>query len=134
MICLDTNIVIAHMRGSRPDIRERLASEFRSGRTIYLPVIVLMELYYGVARASHPERVKTSLNGFLNSPIQILEFTNGDAERTGVIRADLSRRGLTIGPFDVLIAAQAVERNLTLITNNTREFSRVEGLKFEDWL
>jgi len=93
-----------------------------------------MELQYGVARANNSQRLKISLDGFLSSPVEILPFTPADAERAAQIRADLAKRGLTIGPFDVLIAAQALERNLTLVTNNTREFSRVSGLKFEDWL
>lgn len=134
MICLDSNIIIAHMRGARPDVRERLAQEFRSRRTMFLPVMVLMELQYGVARAKNAEKLKAALDGFLDSPVEVLPFTPADAERAAFIRADLAKRGLTIGPFDVLIAAQALERNLTLITNNMREFSRVSGLKLEDWL
>jgi len=134
MLCLDSNIIIASMRGHRPELSERLVRAFGQYKTIAVPVIVVMELRYGVARARNPIRARATLDNFLAAPFQILPFTEDDAERTGIIRADLARRGLTIGPFDVLIAAQALERDLTLVTNNTREFSRVPRLKIEDWL
>ena len=134
MLCLDSNIIIASMRGRRPELSERLVRAFEQYKLIAIPVIVVMELQYGVARAQNPIRARAALDNFLAAPFEILPFTAGDAERTGIIRADLARRGLTIGPFDVLIAAQALERDLTLVTNNTREFSRVTELKIEDWL
>ena len=134
MLCLDSNVIIASMRGHRPELSERLFRAFEQYKTIAIPVIVVMELQYGVARARNPIRARATLENFLIAPFEILPFTEDDAERTGIIRADLTRRGLTIGPFDVLIAAQALERDLTLVTNNTREFSCVAGLKIEDWL
>ena len=65
---------------------------------------------------------------------EVLDFSKFDAEASGKIRADLKKSGTPIGPYDVLIAGQAVARSLTLITNNISEFSRVEGLKYEDWI
>jgi tRNA(fMet)-specific endonuclease VapC len=64
----------------------------------------------------------------------VLEFDREDARRSGEIRALLSAKGMPIGPYDVLIAGQAVARNLILVTHNTREFKRVPGLRIEDWL
>ena len=64
---------------------------------------------------------------------EVLEFDREDARQAGEIRASLARAGLPIGSYDVLIAGQAKARGLTLITHNTKEFSRVEGLKIEDW-
>lgn len=63
----------------------------------------------------------------------IVEFDREDARQAGLVRADLAARGTPIGPYDVLIAGQALARGLTLMTRNTREFSRVPGLQIEDW-
>jgi len=63
----------------------------------------------------------------------VLEFDQEDARQAGEIRAHLASKGTPIGPFDVLIAGQAKARNLTLVTHNTSEFRRVEGLRVEDW-
>jgi tRNA(fMet)-specific endonuclease VapC len=63
----------------------------------------------------------------------VLEFDKEDARRSGQIRALLASKGTPIGPYDVLIAGQAIARNLTLITHNTDEFRRVPGLRIEDW-
>lgn len=134
MICLDSSIAVAILRGARPDVEERLARAFVKFSALSLPVMVLMELQYGVARARNVARAQRSLDNLLSAPFEILPFTPADAERAAYVRADLAKRGLTIGPFDVLIAAQALERDLTLITNNTREFSRISDLKLEDWL
>lgn len=134
MICLDSSIAIAILRGARPDVEERLARAFVKHSTLAMSSIVLMELRYGVVRAQNSHRSGQQLDRLLKARFEILPFTPADAERAAYIRADLAKRGLTIGPFDVLIAAQALERDLTLITNNTREFSRISDLKLEDWL
>ena len=63
----------------------------------------------------------------------VVEFDRDDARRAGLIRAELANRGTPIGPYDVLIAGQALNRGLILITRNVREFSRVSGLQIEDW-
>lgn len=134
MICLDASIAVAILRGNRSDVEGRLVRAFAEFGSLALSVIVVMELRYGVARSHNFSRSQQQLEKFLSAPFEILAFTSADAERAASIRADLSKQGLTIGPFDVLIAAQALERDLTLVTNNTREFSRVPGLKIEDWL
>jgi tRNA(fMet)-specific endonuclease VapC len=66
-------------------------------------------------------------------PLAILEFTSADAAAYAQVRARLERAGTPIGPFDTLIAAQAVARKLTLVTNNQREFARVSGLRLDNW-
>ena len=68
------------------------------------------------------------------SPISIVDFDNQAAEEYGRIRADLETKGNPIGPMDMLIAGHAISKGLTLVTNNTREFSRIEGLTVEDWV
>ena len=70
---------------------------------------------------------------FLSAPIDVLPFEAGDAEIAGQLRAELERAGAPIGPFDLLIAAQALRREATLITANTNEFARVPGLMRQDW-
>ena len=74
-----------------------------------------------------------ALKEFLAKGFKILDFTANDAQAAGRIRAELKKAGTPIGAYDLLIAGQALARNLVLVTANTREFGRVHGLKFEDW-
>ena len=78
------------------------------------------------------ERNRIAITMFL-SPISVLDFDTDAAEEYGKIRADLERKGTPIGPMDMLIAAHAKAEDLILVTNNTREFERVEDLEVEDW-
>jgi tRNA(fMet)-specific endonuclease VapC len=134
MLCLDTNIAISLLRGGRPDVERRLHEAFEADGSVALSSVVLLELHYGVNKSGNPARARQALDRLLAGPFEILPFTGEDADRAGSMRADLSKRGLTIGPYDVLIAAQAFVRGLTLVTNNVREFSRVGGLQLTDWL
>jgi tRNA(fMet)-specific endonuclease VapC len=125
---LDTNAVIAMLRdpGSLP------ASRVRQERVgdVAISAIVAHELFYGAfksQRAAH----NVSLVDALQFPV--IEFDREDARQAGEIRAFLAARGMTIGPYDVLIAGQAVARNMVLITHNTAEFRRAPGLRIEDW-
>ena len=94
--------------------------------------MVAHELYFGAYRSEKMEFNLETLR-LLFADLSILEFDREDARVAGEIRADLRRRGTPIGPYDVLIAGQAKARNLTLVTNNTGEFSRIVGLQIEDW-
>lgn len=134
MFCLDSNIAIALLRGVSRNAEERLANAIKQGVGLALPSIVLMELRFGVYRAQNTEKAAQVLDRFLLAPFEILPFAQDDADCAAQIRTDLARKGLSIGPFDVLIAAQAMVRDVVLVTNNTREFSRIPGLKVEDWL
>lgn len=91
------------------------------------------ELYFGVAKSAQPERSRRDVQNLLGSVV-VLPFGVTAAEGYGMVRYYLQRRGLPIGPFDLLIAAHAIAENATLVTNNTREFSRVPTLALEDWL
>jgi tRNA(fMet)-specific endonuclease VapC len=95
--------------------------------------IVLFELRYGAAKSARPERNAQRIADFLAGPVEVLPFESGDAEEAGNIRAALERLGTPIGPYDVLVAAQARRRDALLVTANGREFARVPRLKFEDW-
>ena len=87
---------------------------------------------HGVALSAYPEKNADALTQFL-SIIEILPFDAKAAAQYGAIRADLQRKGALIGQMDMLIAAHAKSHGLTIVTNNMREFSRVEGLATEDW-
>jgi tRNA(fMet)-specific endonuclease VapC len=99
--------------------------------SILLSSITLAELEYGASKSPNRERNRFALVNFA-APFEIVPFTDRDAEVFGVIRAALEREGRVIGPYDLQIAAQALSRNLTLVTNNTREFERIPGLKLEN--
>lgn len=127
MFLLDTNTVIAALRGNADvlaRIRERRPSE------IAISSIVAHELYYGAFRGS---RVEENLARVDALRFELLEFDREDARRAGEIRASLTAAGMTIGPYDVLIAGQALSRRLILVTRNTREFARLTDLRIEDW-
>ena len=104
-----------------------------AGSVLCVSSVVLHELWYGVAKstqqASNTERVRA----FLSGPFEILAWDDEDARAAGEVRALLEKEGQAIGAYDALIAAQAVRRGLTLVTANTREFKRVDGLMWEDW-
>lgn len=134
MYCLDSNIAIALLRGGRVDVEERLIRTFADRIVVGLPAIVLMELRFGVYRARRAAEAKAALDELLKAPFQILSFSAEDADCAAALRAALASQGQVIGPFDSLIAAQALTRGMTLLTNNIREFSRIPGLKLEDWL
>jgi len=132
MFCIDTNIAIAAMKGIPASIASRFDRALTAGE-IALPSVVLFELWYGVGRSERRRQNAERLEGFLASPIELLAFDADDAAEAGEIRAALARAGTPIGPYDVLIAAQARRRNAVLVTANTREFARVPGLAVEDW-
>ena len=95
--------------------------------------ITLAELQHGVAKAQHDPGAATRMARFC-APLAVLTFTSQDAEVYGTLRDGLERSGTPIGPLDTLIAVHAVARDLTLITNNGREFCRVPNLRVENWL
>jgi tRNA(fMet)-specific endonuclease VapC len=133
MICLDTNAVIAVLNNPNSPVRTRIDSAIGLGGRLAMSSIVLFELWYGAAKSARPERNAQRIADFLAGPIEVLPFESGDAEEAGDIRAVLERVGTPIGPYDVLVAAQARRRDALLVTANAREFVRVPRLKFEDW-
>jgi tRNA(fMet)-specific endonuclease VapC len=133
MICLDTNAVIAAINRRRPGLRHRLEAEIAGETAIGIPTIVLFEIRYGIAKSARPQENAAVLAAFLTLDVTPLPFEAEDAEEAGKIRADLERARTPIGPYDVLIAAQARRRGALLVTANTGEFARVPGLRIEDW-
>jgi tRNA(fMet)-specific endonuclease VapC len=133
MICLDTNIVIAAINRRIPKVRERLLNNLARGTIVGIPAIVLFEMWYGIKKSARPLQNAANLSAFLALDITPWPFEEEDAEEAGDIRAALERTGKPIGPYDLLIAAQARRRGATLVTANAREFARVPGLKTQDW-
>ena len=128
---LDTNALIALLRPSRRQaILQRLLVQ-RPG-DVATSAIVAYELYFGAANSSRPEDNRRRLD-LLFQDIAPLPFVREDAVEAGAIRARLKALGTPIGPYDVLIAGQALARGLTLVTGNTREFARVKRLAVTDW-
>lgn len=124
---LDTNAVIA-LLGNNALVRQHLRRV--SPLDIVLSALVMHELYFGAYKGA---RTYETLSNYSQLRFEVLPFTSDDAQRAAEIRAVLQRRGEAIGPYDTLIAGQALARDLTLVTRNTREFLRVDGLRVENW-
>lgn len=133
MYCLDTNIVIGIITERVPYLIERQKAELLRGTRLAISSLVLFELRYGAAKSAVPDRNVARLDDYLLAISEIHEFDAEDAAEAGVIRAALEAQGTPIGPYDVLIAAQARRRDATLVTLNRREFGRVPGLQVTDW-
>lgn len=94
--------------------------------------VTVMELVYGAEKSQFPERNLAIIEGFI-SRLDVLDYDYAAATHTGQIRAELARQGRPVGPFDQMIAGHARSRGLIVVTNNTREFERIAGLRLEDW-
>jgi len=126
---LDTNAVVHYFKG-QGRIAERLLST--PPGDVALPSIVVFELMVGVLRSDAPARRQAQLQLFLRT-VETLVFGDAEAEAATQVRSDLEAQGLPIGALDVLIAGTALAHHATLVTRNTREFARVDGLSVENW-
>jgi tRNA(fMet)-specific endonuclease VapC len=133
MICLDTNIIIAAINQRAAEVRQRLMKTLHEGTIVGVPTVVLYELWYGIKKSARAQANTDALDNFLALDVTPWPFETEDAEEAGDIRAALERLGTPIGPYDVLIAAQARRRDAILVTANKNEFSRVPGLQTQDW-
>jgi len=127
---LDTNTCIYSIK-REPAMLRRLQEH--SPDDLGISAITVAELWFGAAKSSRPHSTRASVDAFLK-PFEILPFASEAAEEYAQIRAQLEKAGLPIGERDLLIAAIAKSRRLTVVTHNVREFSRVDGLKVDDWL
>ncbi|MBE9101098.1 type II toxin-antitoxin system tRNA(fMet)-specific endonuclease VapC [Vacuolonema iberomarrocanum] len=127
---LDTNICIYLIKQKPPKVSARFQNLSLSD--IGVSSITIAELEYGVYKSQQQEKNRSALMQFL-IPLEIVEFDPTAATAYGVIRSDLERRGLVIGSMDMLIAAHALSLGVTLVSNNTREFSRIPNLSLENW-
>lgn len=127
---LDTNICIYTIKHKPPEVIKAFLCHEPDDMCI--SSITYGELMHGVEKSQAVERNRAAITLFL-SAISILSFDSDAAEEYGAVRADLERKGTPIGPMDMLIAGHARSRGLILVTNNTREFFRVNELEVEDW-
>ncbi len=129
MYILDTNTLIYFFKGAG-NVADMLLS--KSPKDIGIPAIVLFELALGIAKSTNPAKRKIQLD-LLVSHVNIFPFGAKEAESAAMIRADLEKKGMPIGPYDTLIAGTALAANAILVTHNVREFERVSALTLEDW-
>ena len=126
---LDTNIVIYTMKNKPASVRA--AFKKHDGR-MCISSITYTELVYGAERSSNPERNLASLEGFV-ARMDVLPLGDSAAGYAGQISAELAKLGMPIGTYDQQIAGHARSMGLVLVTNNEKEFSRVSGLRIENW-
>ena len=129
MYVLDTNTLIYFFKGIG-NVSARLLE--LPPKSIGVPSIVFFELHVGIAKSAFPEKRRTQLQN-LSSVVNILPFGNDEARHAAAIRADLEKNGTPIGPYDILIAGTVMSNKGILVTHNTKEFGRVQGLRIEDW-
>jgi tRNA(fMet)-specific endonuclease VapC len=130
---IDTNAVVALLRNEPVSVRRRLRQAVSRGIPVVVSAIALYELWYGVARSARRQENTERLRVFLAGAVGIIAFDSDDARVAGELRAALEAAGTPIGPYDLLIAAQALRSGATLVTANTAEFARVPGLIWQDW-
>jgi tRNA(fMet)-specific endonuclease VapC len=129
VLALDTNTLVYYFKGVGR-VSEHLSTA--APREVALPAVVLYEVEVGILRSSQPEKRRQAL-GLLLQMVRILDFNAAAAGVAATVRTTLELRGEPIGPLDTLIAATALAYSATLVTHNTREFSRVPGLRLVDW-
>jgi tRNA(fMet)-specific endonuclease VapC len=130
---LDTNACIALINDAPASVRSRFQKASGSSALIYVSAVVTFELWYGVAKSARRALNAQRLETFLSGPVMVLPFEDEDSRASGSIRAMLEVSGKPIGAYDLLIAGQALARQLILVTANVSEFSRVKGLSWQDW-
>lgn len=131
MYLLDSNACIRLLNESASSKMARKLAEL-TPEDIRLCSVVKSELYYGAYKSTKRDRNLANLNRFFSQFIS-LPFDDNAAAIAGQVRVQLDTAGTPIGSNDLLIAAIAIANDLTLVTHNTREFGRINGLKYEDW-
>jgi len=130
---LDTNACIGLINGKPIEVRHRFQKAIDADAQVNVSSVAAFELWYGVEKSEQKEVNANRLQTFLAGPITLMPFEEEDAKSAGSIRATLERVGRPIGAYDLLIAGQAVRHKMTLVTANSKEFSRVKGLVWQDW-
>jgi tRNA(fMet)-specific endonuclease VapC len=131
-LALDTNVFVDLTQGRRPKVQERYIDAVLTSGPLVTSIIVHHELQVGVFASRDPLIAAQNLAALMRNII-IEPLSDEDVTVAARIRADLKLRGQPIGPYDLLIAGQALARGWTLVTSNVREFERVEGLNVENW-
>jgi tRNA(fMet)-specific endonuclease VapC len=131
MYLLDTNICIYIINKHPAKIIEKISR--LNPFDVKMSSITVAEMEYGASKSEKREMNKIALKTFLSS-FEIINFDTEDAEIYGIIRADLEQSGNIIGPYDMQLAAQALRWDYTFVTNNIKEFQRINRLKLESWI
>ena len=129
-LMLDANICIALIKQKPASILNKF-NDFQVG-DICISSVTLAELRYGVAKSQFQEKNQAALDDFI-LPLEIAVFDESAASYYGALRASLERKGTPIGAMDLMIGAHALSQNLTIVTNNVREFNRIPNLVVVDW-
>lgn len=127
---LDTNVWVDYLHRGHPGVTRRLHAT--EPEEVWLSSVVLAELRYGADKSQFPRRNHALLDA-LEHEVGHLSFDASAAQTFGNLRTDLERRGIPIGPYDMLIASQALSHGFVLVTDNLREFGRIDGLHLENW-
>ena len=130
-VLLDTDTCI-HLIRYKPGAMIQRLRRYTPG-DVGISSITMAELFFGAAKGQHQERNKAALDDF-TAPLEIAPFDAAAAVTYGTVRAMLDIRGTRIGALDTLIGAHALTLKVTLVTHNTREFSRITGLRLADWI
>lgn len=128
---LDTNICIYLIKKRPPEVLEQFRQH--APQDVAISTITLFELEYGAQKSQHVQHTQKALAGFF-LPLSILDIDRPAAAEAAVIRARLERNGMLIGTYDLLIAGLARSRNMILVTNNIKEFERIDDLRLENWV
>lgn len=129
-VMLDTNVCIRVIRDRPPALRDRFNAEAAG---LCISMVTLAELLYGAEKSARQAENRITVERFA-ARLEVLPFDADAAAHFADIRATLERAGTPIGGYDLMIAGHARSRGLTVVTNYTREFRRVDGLRVEDWL
>jgi len=127
---LDTNICIYIIKKKPVEVFEKFKN--LAIGDVGISSITLAELQYGIEKSSNSQKNREALEKFL-TPIEIVDYGYEATVEYGIIRAELEKKGISIGPLDTLIASHAKSLEVILVTNNVREFERIPGLKIENW-
>lgn len=128
---LDTNICIYLIKKRPQGVLEEFGKH--SPQDVAISTITLFELEYGVEKSQYRQRSQEALDRFL-APLSFIEMDRQAAIEAAIIRPELERKGMPIGPYDLLIAGLAKSKDLTLVTNNIKEFERIDGLLLANWV
>jgi tRNA(fMet)-specific endonuclease VapC len=131
-LSIDTNVFVDLIRGRQAGLRERFRLAVSAAEPVVASLIVLQELLYGAEIARNPAAQHLNVRQVL-SGIEVQAFDERDIATCAQLRSRLRSAGLAIGAYDALIAGQALARGWTVVTANTREFARIDGLNVIDW-
>ena len=129
-LMLDTNICIYIIKGQPSSVIDRLVA--LPTEEVGISIVTVSELRYGASKSRRPKRNHEALDEFLY-PFEVALYDEPAAKAYGTIRSALEKKGRPIGPMDLLIAAHALSLDVRLVTNNAKEFERVDGLEIDNW-